>query len=251
MKTLFGIGTYLFLLLFCVACEEALPMFEEQQDRLNFYVGYKQEEPTPVRKTFVYDPEDFVRDTIYVPVEGMGFVRNYDRYVAFEQVLQNPDSIYNAEAGVHYVPFDDPEVKDLMVLPAGKARADIPVIVLRDRNLRDTSSILILRFRENDYFKLGDLDRAEILVEIGDMPIKPSNWLTMFGKYGRVKHRFLINYFGWRFDEETFEMFKADYLYAMSIRTQAQTELNRVNAERKKQGLEPLKEADGTVVKFI
>lgn len=248
MRTLFGLGIYVFLLCLCVACEEALPMFETEQDRLNFAVEPKKETPTPVRKTFVYDPENFLRDTIYVPVKSMGFVRNYDRFVQFEQVRL--DSVFNAEPGVHFVPFDDAEVKDLMVLPAGQEAAEIPVIVLRDTTLRDTVSVLQLRIVENEYFKVGDLNRAELLVEIGDMPIKPANWLTMFSTYGIVKHRFLINYFGWRFDEETFDMFRSDYLYAMTIRTKAQTELNRVNAERKERGEGPLCEADGTVIRF-
>lgn len=249
MKNLFGFGIYLFLLLFCVACEEALPMFEEEQDRLNFYVEPKKEIPTPVRKSFVYDPEDFVRDTIYVPVVGMGFVRDYDRPIAFEQVMLNPDSVYNAEAGVHYVPFDDPEVKHLMVLPAGKASTDVPIIVLRDRSLRDTSSMLRLRFRENEYFKLGDLDRAEVLVEIGDMPMQPKRFLLM-GTYGKVKHRFLINTFGLRFDDEFFELVEKDPQLGRYYNTKAKEELKKLNAERATQGLGPLKEADGTEVKF-
>lgn len=248
MRTLFGLGIYIYLLTLCVACEEALPMFESEQDRLNFVVELKKEIPTPVRKTFVYDPESLTRDTIYVPVKSMGFLRDYDRFVRFEQVKL--DSVFNAESGVHYVAFDDAEVKDLMFLPAGQETAEIPIIVLRDPTLRDTVVVLQLRIVENEYFKLGDLNRVEVLVEIGDMPMKPANWLSMFRTYGRVKHRFLINYFGWRFDEETFEMFKSDYLYAMTIRTKAQTELNRVNAERAARGEKPLCESDGTLVRF-
>ena len=105
MRTLFGLGIYIYLLTLCVACEEALPMFESEQDRLNFVVELKKEIPTPVRKTFVYDPESLTRDTIYVPVKSMGFLRDYDRFVRFEQVKL--DSVFNAESGVHYVAFDD------------------------------------------------------------------------------------------------------------------------------------------------
>lgn len=50
----------------------------------------------------------------------MGFVRDYDRYVSFEQIGVEPDSVYNAEPGVHYVSFDDEEVRHLMVLPPGR-----------------------------------------------------------------------------------------------------------------------------------
>lgn len=237
------------LALFFVACEEALPMYETEQDCLNFTVALREDYPTPVRKTFVYDPENVVRDTIYVPVTSMGFVRDYDRPITFEQVIVKPDSVYNAEPGVHYVPFDDPEVKDLMVLPAGQASVDVPIIVLRDTTLRDTVTVLQLRIAPNDYFELGDRDRAECLVEIGEQLMQPKNWM-LFGTYGYEKHRFLIEMTGWRFDEETFEELMADYLYASSIRTQAIAELKRVNAEREARGEGPLCEADGTPVKF-
>lgn len=250
MKALWiNFALYGVLALFCMSCEEALPMYETESDCLNFTVELKEQYPTPVRKSFVYDPETVVRDTIYVPVTSMGFVRDYDRKVTFEQVIVKPDSVYNAEPGVHYVPFDDPEVRDLMVLPAGQASAEIPIIALRDTTLRDTLSVLQLRIAANDYFKVGDPDRAECLVEIGDQLMKPKNWL-IFGDYGYVKHRFLIELTGWRFDEETMDEMMADYLYAQSIRTKAATALKKLNEERAARGEGPLCEADGTEVKF-
>ena len=238
------------LLLLSSACEEDLPMYETEQDRLNFAVAPREETPTPVRKSFVYDSESIIRDTVYVPITSMGFVRNYDRAIKFEQVQLNQDSIYNAEAGVHYVAFDNPEVKDLMILPAGKASAEIPIIVLRDKTLRDTVTVLQLKIASNEFFDPGDKNRMELLVEIGEQLMQPSNWLGVFGKYGVEKHRFLIEMTGWRFDEATFEELKADYLYATSIRTQARTELKRVNEERAARGEGPLCEADGTPVTF-
>ena len=249
MRALFISMAAVALAWLCIGCEEALPIYETEQDCLNFTVALREEFPTPVRKSFVYDSQDVVCDTIYVPVTSMGFVRDYDRPVTFEQVIVKPDSLYNAVPGVHYVPFDDPEVKDLMVLPAGKASAEIPIIALRDTTLRDTVSVLQLRIAPNEFFELGDRDRAECLVEIGDQLMQPKNWM-LFGTYGYVKHRFLIEMTGWRFDEATFDELRADYLYASSIRTKAIAELRRVNEEREARGEGPLCEADGTPVKF-
>lgn len=231
-------------------CEKNLPRFDSEQDRLNFAVEPKKDSPTPVRKSFIYDPEDVVRDTIYVPVVGMGFVRPYDRFVSFEQVTVNPDSVYNAESGVHYVPFDDESVKKLMILPAGQATADIPVIVLRDRSMRDTLTILKLRVKENDYFAVGDPDRSEIWVEIGDIPVCPYRWLSALGPYGLAKHRFLIRYFGWRWDDETIDMLIADPLFFSSVRNKAKKGLAEENAKREAEGQGPLRESDGTIVRF-
>lgn len=238
------------MLCFCSACEEALPLFETEQDRLNFPVEDRQEVPDVLRKTFVYDPQDLIRDTIYVTVNSMGFVRDYDRVVRLEQVEVKPDSVFNAIPGVHYVAFDDPEMKGGFVLPAGKVSAKIPIIALRDKSIRDTVTILRLRIVGNEYFEPGDRQRIEQTVEIGDQLMQPKNW-ALLGGYGRVKHRFLIETFpGFRFDEETFDLFRADYQFGMWIRSKAINALARENAARKERGEGALCEADGTEVSF-
>ena len=250
MKTILGLLTGIAGILLLVGCEKALPRFDSEQDRLNFAVEPKEVNPTPVRKTFLYDAETIVRDTVCVPVVAMGFVRDYDRYVSFEQIGVEPDSVYNAEPGVHYVSFDDEEVRHLMVLPAGQAAADIPVIVLRDPSIRDTLTVLKLRIKANDDFAVGDPDRVELVVEIGDIPVCPKRWLKALGDYGLEKHRFLIRYFGWRWDDETINMLTKDALYFNSVRTKAKKGLAEENKKRAEEGKGPLCEADGTIVKF-
>lgn len=248
MKTILSICAGMLCL--CSACEEALPLFETEQDRLNFPVEDKREKPNVLRKTFVYDSEDMVRDTVYVTVNSMGFVRDYDRTFRLEQVEVNPDSIFNAIPGVHYVAFDDPEMKGHFVLQAGKVSAKLPVITLRDLSLRDTVTILKLRIVENKYFKPGDQQRIEQTMEIGDQLMQPKNW-ALLGTYGRVKHRFLVETFpSYRFDEETFNLFRKDYQFGMWMRSKAKNALAKENAEREARGEEPLYERDGTKVNF-
>lgn len=238
------------MLCLCSACEEALPLFETEQDRLNFTVEDKKEVPTVLRKTFVYDPEDMLRDTIYVTVNGMGYVRDYDRMIRLEQMEVKPDSVYNAVPGVHYVAFDDPEMEGLFVLRAGKVAAKLPIITLRDPSLRDTVCILRLRIVESEYFKPGDQQRIEQTVEIGDQLMQPKNWMCV-GAYGQVKHRFLIKIFpGFRFDEETFDLFYIDYQFGNFVNGKARNALAQENAERKARGEGPLCEANGKPVFF-
>lgn len=250
MKSISALLTSIGLLCLCNACEEALPLFETEQDRLNFVVEPREETPPIVRKTFVYDPQDRLRDTLYVTINGMGFVRDYDRPFRVEQLRLNPDSVFNAVPGIHYVGFDDPEMAGLLVLPAGKVSAQIPIITLRDKSLRDTLTVLRLQIVENDYFKPGDPQRIEQTVEIGDQLMQPKNWVLL-GLYGQVKHRLLIETFpDLRFDEDTFELFYVDIPFGMWIRSKAINALALKNAERAARGEGPLCEADGTLVTF-
>lgn len=49
---------------------------------------------------------------------------------------------YQAEAGVHYVAFDDERMAEYLTLEPGELEAKIPVIVMRDRSLQDTTFTL-------------------------------------------------------------------------------------------------------------
>lgn len=241
------------ILLLCAACEKDIARYETEQDRLNFVLEDERNDINPpiIRKTFVYDPADVVRDTVYVPVNSMGFVRDYDRYFKVEQVLEKSDSVFNAEPGVHYVSFDDPGVSSMMYIPAGEMEGQIPIIALRDRSMRDTITVLHLRIIPSDDFLPGDPDRIDQTVEIADQLVQPTRgWTTFFGVYGFEKHRFLIENFNMNFDDATMEIFFADYSYGMWIRSRAKNLLAQENAEREARGEGPLTERDGTVVSF-
>lgn len=249
MRTIISICSSILLL--CIACEKDLPRFETEQDRLNFILEDERNDiiPSTIRKTFVYDPEDMVRDTVYVPVNSMGFVRDYDRYFKVEQILENADSVFNAEPGVHYISFDDPEVSRMMYIPAGEMEAYVPIIALRAPSMKDTVTVLHLRIIASDDFLPGDPDRIDQTVEIGDQLMKPQRWV-IFGDYGYEKHRFLIEHFDMNFDDETFELFIADIQYARYIKDKAKNLLAEENAEREARGEGPLTERDGTIVSF-
>lgn len=240
------------ILLLCAACEKNLDRYESEQDRLNFIITDRDETtPSTLRKSFIYDPVDMIRDTVFVPVNSMGFIRDYDRYFKVEQVLENPDSVYNAEPGVHYVSFDDPGVSCMMYIPAGKMEAYVPVIALRDSTMKDTITVLHLRIIPCEDFLPGDPDRIDQTVELADQLVKPTRgWETFFGVYGFEKHRFLIEHFDMKFDDETMEIFMADIQYGRYINSRAKNLLAEENAEREARGEGPLTERDGTIVTF-
>ena len=232
------------------ACEEALPLFNPAQDRLNFVITeYNATTPSTIRKTFVYDPEDVVCDTIYVPVNSMGFVRDYDRYFRIEQVELDTDSVYNAIPGIHYMGFDDSKISSMMFVPAGQVSGKIPIVAFRDRSMRDTVVVLHLRIAASEHFLPGDLERIEQTVEIGDQLMQPDNWMC-FGIYGYEKHRFLIEHFNMNFDEDTFDLFREDLQWGRWLNSRAKNLLAEENAERLANGKGPLTERDGTVVTF-
>ena len=151
---------------------------------------------------------------------------------------------------MHFIAFDDPEMKNHFVLRAGKVSAQLPIITLRDPSLRDTVSILRLRIVETEHFKPGDLQRIEQTIEIGDQLMEPKNW-SLLGTYGKIKHRFLIETFpDYRFDEETFDLFRKDYQFGMWIRSKATNALAKENAAREARGEKPLCEPNGNPISF-
>lgn len=67
---------------------------------------------------------DKMLDTVYFDIYSIGVVSTVERRYELEQVVI--DSADNAEPGVHYKAFDDPEVSRMYVIPAHSAHAVVP-----------------------------------------------------------------------------------------------------------------------------
>ena len=210
------------LLLSMIGCSEADLKLYSDESRV-YLGGYTRASST----TFYYDTDDVTRDTLYVYVETMGGPRDYDRAVTFKQVTvydieytvengMKVDSVvtenpYNAIAGKHFVAFDSEEAKRLMVIPANKVSALIPVIFLRDPSLKENEHYLTVQLCENDEFKIGGVkEDVEYAFTCADKLIKPNFWGTnpfaggflAFGDYSTRKHEFMIEVSGERIDDE-------------------------------------------------
>lgn len=66
------------------SCEKDLPLYSDSTCRLNFYYDISStsdftSELARSSYSFVYGPEEAVDDTIWLEVETMGFVADYDR----------------------------------------------------------------------------------------------------------------------------------------------------------------------------
>ena len=227
------------------SCEKDLPVYSDSTSRLNFYYDIsstKNFRPELARSSysFVYGPETAVDDTLWFEVETMGFIADKDRPISLEQV--QVDGANNAVADKHYQSFSTPSLQKYYVVPAGKARTKIPVVLLRDASLKTENVVLKFAIKPNEYFANGYDPYCERTIEFTDQLSEPSMWNYNYG------------------DEQTGEKWDDEYIKSLmdgdssylTYLTQKLTQrLEEVNAEREAKGEGPLCEADGTPVTFV
>lgn len=267
------------LLLLCVgllsSCEEELKPYDYSKNTLGFEYDrnqYNQIVDSIKRFTFVYQPLEVVVDTIWIDVRTTGFVVDYDRPIKLKQVDFNDEDeqevegeeLLQAESGIHYVPFDSPEVASLYYMPAGKNQTLLPLIVKRDVSLKETRRYLKIELEENEHFSESYIKNRGWIVELSDVLTKPSTWngaiwYYFAGDYGKVKHQFMIDVSGDIIDEAYFYKLlnPLDMAYTQYLSTFYSNKLREENARRAEQGLGLLREApteegaEGKLVQFV
>lgn len=251
------------------ACSEQQPgEYALEGDRLNFTIeasdDYGEQLPaadiTDEQRTyafsFVYGGDDVERDTVWFEATIMGDLSKMYRPYCLQQIQR--EGVMNAEPGVHYVAFDDPEVQDLYRVAPDSNSVQVPVIVLRrDPILQDTTVVLEFGFVANEYFQPGYDGFSHRILEITDRLAKPANWdggymeVYYFGKYGEVKHQLMIDWTGNPWDEEYIEEFlSGDTAYLNYIIDYCAQRLEEENAARLAAGEDVYREKDGTEVVF-
>lgn len=197
---------------------------------------------------------DRTSDTVWIEAQTMGFVTDYDRQFALEQVMMEGEE--NAVAGVDYVAFDSEEAQRAMVVKAGETKFKVPVIVKRSEQQRTKTVMLKIRFKANDYFRNGFDCMQERIIAITDRLAKPSVWDDFYldyflGYYGEVKHQLMIEWSGNTWDDEYItEVYNTDNAYINYMDQVFAKRLAEENEKRKAQGLDVYREADGTEVDF-
>ncbi len=185
----------------------------------------------PQGYTFLYEPSSISRDTLWVPIRVIGGTTSHDRAVKLTQVQEYRDSLiydqsgkqigiekvpvlFTAVAGKHYVDFDQPAMKDLLVVKSGQVDALLPIILLRDPSLTNNSYRLRLSFAANDNFRLGDSKLLEKLIQFSDRYERFYSWrfdnynapaFGTFGKYSQRKHEFMYETLGEPITEEWYQ----------------------------------------------
>ncbi len=270
MKKYISFMAGMLLAILFASCEKDLQVYSDSTCRLNFYydiesVSSFKESMARSTYSFVYGSSDVERDTLWYEMETMGFVADHDRAITLVQV--DSVGVTNAVAGKHYVSFDDPSVAHYYVVPAGKARVKVPVIILRDASLKNETVVLKFKIEPNAEFEQGYSALQSRVVQFTDQLSEPSKWSygfpdsdyssytvslsDYFGAYGVVKHQFLIEQTGEKWDDDYIEkLMTGDSNYLMYLLRKMSKRLDEVNAERASRGEGPLTEADGTIVEI-
>lgn len=239
MKHLNLIAILLFLLAFN-SCKE-----NEMDTYQNDPAIYFSHTTDSIAYSFFTLNSDIPRDTVWVEALTMGLPANQNRPFALTQTNTNePDA---AVAGIHYVPFEDKEVKDSISIKAGAFKRLIPIILLRDKSLKTATKRLVLSVVSNEFFRPGITSLTSYTITTTDTAIKPRLWDSYWAYYlgeswGIEKMRFAIEATGYA-DFESRPLDPGLSGWMRDVCKQKLVEYNNTHEE-------VYQEADGTPVSF-
>lgn len=257
-----------------------------QQEEVHTYIGerfvqFKEYQNQGASYSFVYEGSEIQRDTFWIDAFCSGgldeTVRTYrlrqkEEYVFsyyYDAAGAIIDSVLvkskkQAVAGLHYVDFNDPMYLELCKIEGNVVNFKVPVIVLRDDpTLKTAARTLLIEFVQNEDFSPGDPNTKTFRLKISDVVEYPEAWSNYstrpdvigrnpyFGDYGKVKHQFMIDVTGKRWDNEFIDDLTLEE--KLFYKNMCAKELARVNAERAERGEPPLMENPDnpkSVVKF-
>lgn len=200
--------------------------------------------------TFFYSPPSVRQDTVFFDIYAIGSTSSIDRAFKLEQV-QLPET-NNAVAGKHYQSFDDPSVSGKYVIKAGQLHTRIPIVILRDESLKQNEYTLHFKVVSNGYFNAGEPELTWRKVLLSDQINRPARWDSWmeryrFGKYSFVKHKFLIDQTGEKWDQDFFLNMYANFALGVYWNGKAKSLLIAYNAAHPN---DPLKDENGELVLF-
>ncbi len=205
---------------------------------------------------------------VYADVNIMGANSSSSRTITIEQY--NVKDKDNAIAGVHFVALDNSITSAALTVAPNQASVRIPIIFKRDALGEDTFYLGIKLVANDDFFLAETLTQERILT-ISDILVMPSNWDTiyknsgnfsesaywLFGSYGPEKHKIMRDVLAARdtiLNEDWIEAIcSSDDVITAYWVGEFNRELNRVNALRDADGLDPLSEPveyNSVTVKF-
>ena len=115
------IATILIFLLIVgtIGCKENTALEYENDPALYFENSYYTQQDS-IAHTFFIQPDDQMRDTVFVEILTMGYPTDTDRPFVLEQT--NAGKPGSAVAGKHFVAFDDPEMLEHLKIPKGSCK---------------------------------------------------------------------------------------------------------------------------------
>ena len=136
-----------------ISCKENSAL-EYENDPALYFENTTYGQRDSIAHTFFIQPDDQMRDTVFIEILTMGYPTDSDRPFILEQT--NAGQPGSAIAGKHFVAFDDPEIQRHMIIPADSVYMNIPVVILYDA---ETKGSVALNFQlvPTDDFELGEL----------------------------------------------------------------------------------------------
>lgn len=214
---------YFILGIICVAifsCKKDNYMTYRDVARLQFgpeliwmYTSIYRMNDTLKQQTFFYYDDKVKVDTVYFDLYTSGNLGNQDRAFKLEQ--ENVPGTYNAVPGLHYRAFSDPVLSSKYVMKAGARHMRVPIVLLRDQSLKTNNATLKFSVVANENFQPGEADLIKRKLIFTDRLSRPNAWdesLTTYtyGKYSVVKHKFMIDVTGQKWDQDFMVALVAD-----------------------------------------
>jgi hypothetical protein len=163
--------------------------------------------------SFFYENNAKQQDTLFFDIYAIGGISNVDRAFKLEQVaVPGAD---NAVAGKHYKAFSDASVVSKYVIKSGTVHTKVPVVMLRDASLKTTTVTLKFQIVQNENFSAGEPSNVWRKAVFTDRLSQPASWNStinaLFGKYSVVKHNFMIEKTGQKWDNDFILSIMPDY----------------------------------------
>ncbi|MFI1772440.1 DUF4843 domain-containing protein [Thalassobellus citreus] len=250
----------LIILFATLSCSEDYPETYQGDAYLGFAIGpedYRIYVQQYFNNFYYYDDSTVARDTVYVAMNAVGAIPNKDIAVKIKtfdsETRSYPERIdqttENAVSGVHYVPFESDEMTNLLKFHANKMQDTIPIILLNDASLKETTYRLTFQLDNLENALVTDNDENRVVIYISNRVSKPSNWNDWeFGIYSDVKIDFMIRHSDLKWNEEDMEMVLNDAFLLSYYKYKFKEDLIKENEALGSDG--PLVDANGQAIKF-
>lgn len=231
------------------SCEEKLPLYSDPQAYLNFDIRYR--EDTLINYSFAFADKGVNKDTVWITLNTMGYLSDKPRTFKLKQI---PFGKLNAEPGKHYLGFDTKEMKKYLVIPAKAVSVDVPIVLFKHSSLDKGIYNLRIQVQPNGTFMPGYQEQNFVQIAVTNKLSRPSEWNGFmehyFGKWGEVKHKFMMRITGYKWDDKFIRPLYKDQAYARFLQSKLKRALDKLNEERKAKGESFLKEENGSLITF-
>ncbi|MGB3103452.1 MULTISPECIES: DUF4843 domain-containing protein [Sphingobacterium] len=199
-------------------------------------------------ETFYYSSQNVKQDTIYFDIYTIGETSKKDRSFKIQQDLL--PGVENAIPGKHFVAFDDPAIVNLYVIRSDSVHARVPIVVLRDAELKNKTVNLGIAITPNENFAIGEPTKSWRKLQFTDRLSQPNAWTASFstyylGAYSVRKHQFMIEVTGQKWDQDFIANLPLDQIsYYKSVLGMALIDYNKEHPNA------PLRAENGDLITF-